>query len=136
MRRTISNTSSAWEIAAREGRNMDGDFILDQLSTFQLQTKHKRLETEYIDIAEVLRPVLEREQCSLEILCHRVTSAGPKFVEEVVMWMHVIGRIILPYLRGRRQAWETPNLESVFRLLYESMGTEYMKDLSHLGAMA
>eukprot|EP00971_Amphidinium_carterae_P012691 250042-Amphidinium_carterae.1 len=50
--------------------------------------------------------------------------------------MHVIGRIILPHLRRIKQAWGTPSLESVFRMLYQSMGTEYMKDLSHLGAMA
>eukprot|EP00971_Amphidinium_carterae_P299312 5946825-Amphidinium_carterae.1 len=136
MRRKISNTSSAWENAAEEGEGMDATYILSQLSNFQLQTKYQRTEVEYIKIAEVLRPVLENEHCTLDILCHRVTSAGPKFVEDIVMWMHVIGRIILPYLRSIRQAWAAPNLESVFRMLYQNMGTEYMKDLSHIGAMA
>eukprot|EP00971_Amphidinium_carterae_P010338 204244-Amphidinium_carterae.1 len=136
IRRRIINTSSAWETAIEEGANMDANYIMGQLSNFQLQTKYKRTEVEYRPISEVLRPVLENEGCTLDILCHRVTSLGPQFVEEVVMWMHVIGRIILPYLRNIREAWETTNLESVFRLLYQSMGTEYMKDLSHIGAMA
>eukprot|EP00971_Amphidinium_carterae_P022820 449934-Amphidinium_carterae.1 len=52
------------------------------------------------------------------------------------MWLHVIGRIILPCLLERGKVWETTDLESLFRLLYETMGTEYMKDLSHLGAIA
>eukprot|EP00971_Amphidinium_carterae_P105688 2092887-Amphidinium_carterae.1 len=52
------------------------------------------------------------------------------------MWLHVIGRIILPCLLERGKIWETADLESLFRLLYETMGTECMKDLSHLGAIA
>eukprot|EP00971_Amphidinium_carterae_P265224 5261080-Amphidinium_carterae.1 len=136
VRNKINNTSSAWENAAGEGRAMDAEYILDQLSSFQLQTKNQKGEPDYVKIGDVLRPVLNNEPCELDILRHRVTSAGTEFAEEVVMWMHVIGRIILPYLRSIRQAWETNDLESVFRLLYQNMGTEYMKDLSHIGAMA
>eukprot|EP00971_Amphidinium_carterae_P027765 547438-Amphidinium_carterae.1 len=75
MRRTISNTPSAWEVAAEEGTTMDADYVGSRLSDFQLQTKHNRPEAEYIQIADVLRPVFNDEPCTLEILCHRVTSA-------------------------------------------------------------
>eukprot|EP00971_Amphidinium_carterae_P336564 6472990-Amphidinium_carterae.2 len=135
-RHKISNTTSAWENATEEGANMDNHYISSRLSDFQMQTKHKRTEVEYVRMADILQSVLENEHCTLDILCHRVASSGSKMAEEVVMWMHVIGRVILPYLRSKRQAWETPSLESLFRMLYESMGTEYMKDLSHIGAMA
>eukprot|EP00971_Amphidinium_carterae_P108407 2146606-Amphidinium_carterae.1 len=75
MRRTISSTPSAWEVAAREGTTMDADYVSTRISDFQLQTKHNRAETEYIHITDVLRPVFNDEPCTLEILCHRVTSA-------------------------------------------------------------
>eukprot|EP00971_Amphidinium_carterae_P174771 3464225-Amphidinium_carterae.1 len=101
-----------------------------------MQTRHNRSETEYVSIHEVVRFLLDNESCGAEILRHRATSTGSRFVEEVVMWMHVIGRIILPCLKERRATWDVPDLESLFRLLYDKMGTECMKDLSHLGAMA
>eukprot|EP00971_Amphidinium_carterae_P132369 2621793-Amphidinium_carterae.1 len=75
MRRKISNTSSAWETATSEGKNMDSFFVAEQLSSFQLQTKHNRAESELVSIGELLQPILDNEPCTLEVLRHRVTSA-------------------------------------------------------------
>eukprot|EP00971_Amphidinium_carterae_P109143 2161208-Amphidinium_carterae.1 len=83
MRRMIANTPSTLEVATREGKPVDADFVRSRLSDFQLQTKHKRSETELIHILDVLQPVFEDEPCTLDILCHRVTSGGSEFTEEV-----------------------------------------------------
>eukprot|EP00971_Amphidinium_carterae_P128328 2542363-Amphidinium_carterae.1 len=96
VRRAIQSTSSSWENAADERQERDADFILNKLSDFKLQTKQDRTETEYVQIYDIVRQFLHNPNVGVEILRHRATSTGPRFFEEVVMWMHVIGRIILP----------------------------------------
>eukprot|EP00971_Amphidinium_carterae_P166126 3292814-Amphidinium_carterae.1 len=96
MRRMIQNTASTWERAIDEDSERGADYILSRLSDFNMQTKHGRQETELVSIHEIVQYLLTHKNMGSDILRHRVTSSGPRFAEEVVMWLHVIGRIILP----------------------------------------
>eukprot|EP00971_Amphidinium_carterae_P118534 2348292-Amphidinium_carterae.2 len=117
MRRMIQNTSSAWENAVGEDHRRGADYILSRLSEFNMQTKHERQETELVPIHDIVQILQANENVGSDILRHRATSTGTRFVEEVVMWLHVIGRIILPCLVERGKVWRTVDLESFFRLL-------------------
>eukprot|EP00971_Amphidinium_carterae_P284713 5652681-Amphidinium_carterae.1 len=85
---------------------------------------------------------LLREVCGkrarADFIQWRVTAVAREadFVEQTAVWMQMIGQLILPTLVTNRVIrYDVDTLEALFRALYSIMGTEHMKDLSHVGGM-
>eukprot|EP00971_Amphidinium_carterae_P000680 13404-Amphidinium_carterae.1 len=85
-----------------------------------------------------LKVSLINTRCSVEDLQYRVTAdhSEKEFLEQTVMWMHLIGEVIIPKLQDTGSIrHEVGTLAQLIRFLYLVMGTEHMKDISHYGAL-
>eukprot|EP00971_Amphidinium_carterae_P273195 5422089-Amphidinium_carterae.1 len=85
-----------------------------------------------------LHAVLDNRKPGVADLQYRLValSNDDKFQEQLVQWWHAIGEVIIPRLIEKRVVDQ--NLETLallFQFMYKVMGTVYMKDISHVGAI-
>eukprot|EP00971_Amphidinium_carterae_P144770 2868584-Amphidinium_carterae.2 len=123
------------------GNPLTDEQFLDKLNDFELQHKSKRQEARKTRMFDLVDKYLKAGHApDSEDLSYKVTASTetPEFLEQLVAWLHVIGKIIVPALQdiGLARTSDTDKLTHLIRYLYEVMGTEHMKDLSHVGAMA
>eukprot|EP00971_Amphidinium_carterae_P315399 6269041-Amphidinium_carterae.2 len=160
-RRELAWTTSRKKILSTPGparkllRQLEQDFdeatLIAHLSDFYLQTSGslRDVRGNPVDGGRVegrqweqsLHELLEHVTTgapSVDVLQWRVTATATEseFLEQTAIWMQMIGQIILPMLRDNRTIrYEIDKLGTLFQYLYVIMGTEHMKDISHLGGM-